>query len=67
MIEAILKKEEAIEEGRVKKNLKKKKEFCLEPHRGPGASMGRKNSRAPHFGALGAPMGATWAPFCRKN
>ena len=56
-MEAMLKKEEAKEEGRVKKNMKKKKGFSLVPHWGPGASLGRKNRIAHQTCTIGA-MGA---------
>ena len=44
-MEAMLKKEEAIEEGRVKKIWRKKKEFCLAPHRGPRGLTGAQEQK----------------------
>ena len=65
-MEAMLKKEEVIEEERVKKIWRKKGSSVWRPT-GPRGLTGAQEQRHATHWRPGAPMGATWAPFCRKK
>ena len=65
-MEAMLKNEEVKEEGRVKKNMKKKR-FQFGAPLGPRGLTGAQEQNCALDLYNWSPGGATWAPFCSKN